>query len=148
MTHNDNGDPDNDRGSSDDNRDEHGIADPPIDDPDAALGDMPLSIDAMLDILANPHRRYMIEYLREQPDETAAFEDVTKYIIARVGQLQGRQPNHDDVQVNIQHHHIPKMSDAGILEFDVRSQTIRYRPNEPIEELYDRVKEFQDKYGQ
>ncbi|WP_449405104.1 DUF7344 domain-containing protein [Halopiger aswanensis] len=57
----------------------------------------------------------------------------------RLGQKQGVQPNHDDVQVDPQHHHLPKMADAGVIDYDVRSQKIEYREDGRLEEAYDRV---------
>ena len=56
----------------------------------------------------------------------------------------GKQPNHDDVQVNLQHHHMPKMADAGIIDYDIRSQMIRYHGDEALEDLFERVQDFQD----
>ena len=108
------------------------------------LEELPLSTDALLDILANSHRRYLLEFLRDQPDEAASFEQATKHLVTKVGREMGKQPNHDDVQVNLQHHHMPKMADAGVIDYDIRSQVIRYHGNEALEDLFDRVEEFQN----
>ena len=108
-----------------------------------ALEEIPLSVDAMLDILANAHRRYLLAFLREQPGNTASFEAAAKHIITEVGRDQGAQPNHDEVQVDLHHHHLPKLADAGVVEYDVRSQTIRYEVTDRLEDMFDRVREFQ-----
>ncbi|WP_247002598.1 DUF7344 domain-containing protein [Halosolutus gelatinilyticus] len=106
---------------------------------DCSLHELPLSLDALLDILANHRRRALLEYLWNQPQNAGSFEEATEYAILEVGRKQGRQPNHDDVQVELQHHHLPKMADAGIIDYDIRSQTIRYHENERLETAYDRV---------
>lgn len=121
----------------------NGGEDADTDATEPALQDIPLSLDAMLDILANRPRRDLLTFLQEQPEESAAFEEVTNYILTQMSRELGKQPNHDDVQVELQHHHLPKLADAGVIEYDIRSQTIRYRENEPLEELHDRIKEFQ-----
>ena len=107
------------------------------------IEEIPLSLDALLDILANQRRRYLLEYLWERPDGVGSFEEATKHTIAEIGRKQGYQPNHDDIQVDLQQHHLPKLADAGIIEYDIRSQTIRYRDHDRLEEIYDRVREFE-----
>ena len=111
--------------------------------PASALEEIPLSVDAMLDVLANAHRRYLLAFLRGQPGNTASFEAVATHIITEVGREQGVQPNHDEVQVDLYHRHLPKLADAGVVEYDVRSEAIRYHPNERLEALFGRVQMVQ-----
>lgn len=108
-----------------------------------ALEDSPLSVDTLLDILANANRRHLIDLLRDRPDKTASFEAVTKHIITEAGRDRGVQPNDDDVQVELYHTHLPKLADAGVVEYDIRSQTVRYHSNERLEALFDRVEDLQ-----
>lgn len=108
-----------------------------------AIHEIPLSLDAILDILANHRRRALLEYLWDQPGDVGSVEGATKHTILRIGQKQGAQPNHDDIQVDLQHHHLPKMADAGIIEYDIRSQTIRYHENERLETAYERVHDLE-----
>lgn len=61
------------------------------------IEEIPLSLDALLDILANERRRYLLEYLWEQPDGVGSFEEATKHTITQIGRKQGYQPNHDDI---------------------------------------------------
>ena len=107
------------------------------------IEEIPLSLDALLDILANERRRSLLEYLWEQPDGVGSFEAATKHTIANVGRKRGYQPNHDDIQVDLQQHHLPKLADAGIIEYDIRTQTIRYCEHERLETLYDRVRDLE-----
>ena len=117
------------------------------DDGDASderpIDEIPLSLDALLDILANERRRFLLEYLWDQPDDVGSFEAATKHTIAKLGRKRGYQPNHDDIQVDLQQHHLPKLADAGVIEYDVRSQTIRYLGNERLETLYERIQDLQ-----
>ncbi|MGQ3722892.1 DUF7344 domain-containing protein [Natrialba aegyptia] len=108
------------------------------------LGDIPLSLDAILDILASERRRALLEYLWNRPDNSGSFEEATKYTIAKIGEKRGVQPNHDDIQVDLQHHQLPKMADAGVVDYDVRSQRTRYHENERLEEAYEKVEELTD----
>lgn len=107
------------------------------------MEEIPLSLDALLDILANERRRCLLEYLWSQSGEVGSFEAATKHILTKMSRKHGYQPNHEDIQVELQQHHLPKLADAGIIEYDVRSQTIRYRKNERLEALHERVQEFE-----
>lgn len=109
---------------------------------DQSLGDIPLSLDAVLDILASERRRALLEYLWEKPDNSGSFEGAIRYTILKIGKKRGVQPNHDDIQADLQHHQLPKMADAGIVEYDVRSQTVRYHENERLEKAYKKVQEL------
>ncbi|RKD95604.1 DUF7344 domain-containing protein [Halopiger aswanensis] len=126
-----------------DQSDQSDPPDPPESSADDPLEDVPLSLDAHLDILANERRRYLLEYLWDQPGHVGSFEAATKHTISQHGQKYGWQPNHDDIQVDLQQHHLPKLADAGLIEYDIRSQTIRYRGNDRLEEIYERIVEFE-----
>lgn len=123
-----------------DGSDESDPEEPP-DDP--SLEEFPLSLDAILDLLANRRRRHLIEYLQDVPRDVGSFEEATKYIITQLAIRTGEQPNHDDVQSSLQHIHIPKLADAGVVEYDIRSQELRYRQNERLETLFEAIRDFE-----
>lgn len=110
---------------------------------DRSLEDIPLSLDVLLDVLASERRRALIAHLRDQPESTASFEAATRAVLKKIARKQGYQPNHDDIQSSLQHHHIPKLEDAGVVDYDSRTQTIRYHENERLETVYERVEEFE-----
>lgn len=110
---------------------------------DRPLEDIPLSLDAILDILAHHRRRILLEYLWEQPGNDASFKEVTEHILLKVGQKQETKPNHNDIQIELQHQHLPKMEDTGVIEYDIRSQTIRYHENERLEIAYERIHDLE-----
>lgn len=101
-----------------------------------------LSLDELLSILGDYQRRALLECLWQQPDSTASVQDVAAYLLPKVEQNEDDATTHRDVQVELQHHHLPKLVDAGILEYDRRSQSIRYHKNERLETVYNRVAEL------
>ncbi|WP_232703414.1 DUF7344 domain-containing protein [Halobacterium wangiae] len=112
--------------------------------PDAtsARADSQPSVDALLDVLADAHRRFLVEFLREQPAETCSFAAAIDHVVARAEREREEQLDHDDVELQFYHRHLPKLADAGLLEYDTRSETIRYRPNERLELLFDGIQEL------
>lgn len=112
------------------------------DEPDNGPGEYPLSLDALLEILSNQERRYLLEYLIDETEVTASPKDAISYITRQITLQRGEQPNTEDIQVSLQHHHLPKLANAGLIEYDMRSETIRYHGNDQLEELYELVSEF------
>ena len=112
-------------------------------DENPSLEEIPLSLDAMLDILAHRQRRYLLEYLADAPDDSGSFEQVTRHVVEQASVRDGEQPNRNEIEVSIQHKHLPRLVDAGLVEYDARSKTIRYHPNERLERLLEAVEEFE-----
>lgn len=105
--------------------------------------DIPLSLDAILDILANHRRRILLKYLWDQPDNVGSFEEATTYVLMKESRKLGTQPSHDAIQASLLHHQIPKLADVGLVEYDIRSQTIRCRENERLETAYERIQDLE-----
>ncbi len=101
--------------------------------------DAPLTLDAILSLLANYRRRRLLAYLWAQPDQVGSFEAATREVAAAVASQRGGRPSLTDVNIDLQHTHLPKLADAGVLEYDIRSQVIRYRGHDRLETAYERV---------
>lgn len=106
------------------------------------LSEHPLSLDALLEILSNEERRYLVEYLIESSDEIHSYEDTLNYIARQVAIRRGEQPNTEDIEVALHHHHLPKLANAGVIEYDMRTETIQYQTTDRLEEAYDRVRDL------
>lgn len=90
------------------------------DDPDADDEDDDLSKDVIFEILKNQRRRYVLQYLEmasgpvrlgELAEEVAAWENDTE-----VSKLSSKQRKR--VYVGLYQGHLPKMDDAGVVEFN------------------------------
>lgn len=77
-------------------------------------------------LLANHHRRHALTYLVGMDDDTATLDELSGYVAARHANS-GNNPGHDDELARGLHHiHLPKLEAAGVIEYDARSETIRY----------------------
>ena len=108
------------------------------------------SLDLVFDLLSNSRRRYALYYLNEQPDGVATVENLTEKVIDFERAIEsddadadstangGSGPSSTDrrsgVQLELQHTHLPKLEDAGVLEHDRRSETVRYWSQPSLEE--------------
>lgn len=104
------------------------------------------SLDAVFELLADRRRRYALYYLAEVGEDRALdVEDVA----ARVAEWErewdsaggaadstGDEPGATDsaptdrqerVRVDLHHNHLPRLADAGLVDYDARTGTVRNR---------------------
>ena len=106
---------------------------------DAGLHEGSLSLDAILHVLADHHRRSLLRYLVETPGETHSFDECARHLVQREAERDGGRPAHDRVKVELHHVHVPMLADAGVLEYDARSREVRYRGHDRLEFWLDRI---------
>lgn len=104
------------------------------------VGDVSLSLDATLEILANHDRREIIEYLRDTADQTATIDELANHLVSQKAEQAAEHPGHDYVQTTLHHIHIPKLVDSGLIDYDARNQEVRYWGSERLEKWHDRIK--------
>ena len=92
------------------------------------------SLDIVFDLLADQRRRYALYYLYDVPDDVATVDEIATHV-RRLEDDCGRPEEHErHVLTALQHVHLPKLEDAGIVEHDSRSQTVRYWSRPSLEE--------------
>lgn len=89
--------------------------------------------DNLLTILAAPRCRAVLTYFRDTATEAASAKDIADEI---------NNQDHDGADLMaFQLHHVtlPRLEDAGIIEYDARSNTARYRGHSELESLMDAI---------
>jgi hypothetical protein len=86
--------------------------------------------DDVLEAIASSRRRTVIRRLAGSDDAVRSIEDLAADVAAR-GDPAGRQ----DVETVLHHSDLPKLADAGIVEYDPGPGTVRYRPDDDVEAL-------------
>jgi hypothetical protein len=103
------------------------------------VSDVSLSLDTTLEILANNDRRAIIEYLRDVADQTATIDELVNYLVSQKSKQSDEYPGRDHVQTTLHHIHIPKLVDAGLIDYDARNQEIRYWGSDRLERWHERI---------
>ncbi|WP_207587890.1 DUF7344 domain-containing protein [Halomontanus rarus] len=91
------------------------------------------SLDLVFDLLADQRRRYALYYLYESTDGVATVDEIATHVVSLEDQSQVDDPQ-SHVITALRHVHLPKLEDAGVLEHDTRSQTVRYWSQPSLEE--------------
>jgi DNA-binding transcriptional ArsR family regulator len=110
------------------------------DDTGAREGEsVPLSLDAILLLLADGRRQAILNYLSEWSDESASLDELIGHLEIREAERRDRRPARGNIEVEILHVHLPKLADAGVVEYDERSRQVRYWGNDRLERWLERT---------
>lgn len=78
------------------------------------------AIDGVFDALSHPDRQRILRGLR-MGSATSVAALVSELVGAEIG---GRRPDRTRIEVALHHRHLPKMADAGVIDYDPESGTV------------------------
>lgn len=86
-------------------------------------------LDELLTLLADQHRRDTLLYFQDSPKNVASVQDLANEI--------SKEDHGGTEQIVLQLHHsiLPRLADAGAVDYDAGSQMIRYRGHSELETL-------------
>jgi len=100
------------------------------------------SFDDIFDLLSSTRRRYAIYYLQQTPDGVATLDDLTEKVAAWETDTAADDVPEDfgqRVRTSLHHTHLPRLDDANIVDYDARSESIRYWGQPVLEEYAEHV---------
>lgn len=86
-------------------------------------------------VLAGEERRRILDYLETWGKEQAEIENIAVYVAACDVES---TLSEEEARQRLYHVDLPHLDDAGIIEFDRRSGTVRYRGDPHLEKEEDR----------
>lgn len=95
------------------------------------------ALDAGLDLVADWHRRVVLDHLRQQADGTVRVADLVEEAYRRGNPEDGSPRSREAIAIQLEHTHLPKLADAGVVKYERRSGLVRYESNEQVEALLD-----------
>lgn len=94
------------------------------------------SLDAVFDVLSDRRRRYALYYLHGLTDGVATVDEIADHVLSR----EGTKVDRSRIVTSLQHVHLPRLDDVGVLEHDARSETVRYWGQPSLEEWLEHAK--------
>lgn len=91
----------------------------------------PLTDSELMNLLTSRPRRLLLSGL--MAEEVMTFEEIVEFIVAH--DPERRPDDRDRVWAALHHHHLPKLAEVGLLEYDVRSETVQYYGDATVEVL-------------
>lgn len=96
-----------------------------------------ISTETALELVADERCRAILTQLRESENRTVEFDALVTYIASENPPPErGSSPYTEPVLLDLYHNRLPKLDAAGIIEYDERSENVRYRPDERVEKLH------------
>ena len=88
----------------------------------------PSSLDDVFRALAASHRRAICRYFESSGDDVAEFDDLVEFVVEEEGPARAddRSEHRREVAVDLYHVHLPRLSEAGLVEFDHRTGRVLY----------------------
>ncbi|WP_227380691.1 helix-turn-helix domain-containing protein [Haladaptatus halobius] len=86
-------------------------------------------LDTACELLANATRRSVMQYFTAEETAVAELDELIDHIHEKVNDVTGPK----QARTPLVHMHLPKLADAGVIEYDERSETIRYRDSDRLE---------------
>lgn len=113
---------------SDESRnDRRGAGSGPEPPPDLGEAMVTPSQDTVFSLLGSEHRREVCRYLSSAPENVHKLSELAEAIAPQLDEDAKR------FAVGLHHQHLPKLDRAGLLDYDPRSRTVRYRGQPCIE---------------
>lgn len=81
--------------------------------------------------LANRYCRYVLSFCTESSDAVASVADLSA-AIARTND----RPDTTTVAIQLHHSDLPRLDDVGVVDYDARSKTVRYRGHPQLEDSH------------
>lgn len=97
-------------------------------------------VDCLLDVLADEQRRRVLRYFQEVEDPVATVDTLVDHLV------DSGHPSDTRAQTATQLHHgtLPKLADAGIIEYDARTHTIRYHASPKWDQVSTTLTELEE----
>lgn len=96
------------------------------------MEDIPVTFDRLFEMLANHRRRYVLYHLNDVENAVVTLDELADQLCTWerdwADQTEQRKGKHREcIRTDLHHVHLPKMADAGIVDYDARSGSVRNR---------------------
>ncbi|WP_336000022.1 DUF7344 domain-containing protein [Halorientalis halophila] len=91
-------------------------------------------IDEVFELLSDSRRRRVCLYLRRSGVEVTELSDLIDALASEDDAV-----DRDRLAIDLHHRHLPKLDDAGIVDYDPRSHTARYWGQPTVEKWAEHV---------
>lgn len=88
-------------------------------------------VGELLELLTAQHCRPVLRYLRESTDGVAPVSEIAN-------EINGRDP--ERVAIRLHHSTLPRLKDAGVIDYDTRTDIVRYQGHSDLERLLDAIR--------
>lgn len=101
-----------------------------------ATGTYVISTESALELATDRTRRRVLRYLIENGETGVRLEELIDVIVGdRPASDRARYANGEQLGIALRHVHLPKLAEDGVVDYDVRSATVRCYVTPRLEKL-------------
>lgn len=89
------------------------------------------ALNQAFDLLGDQRRRYVLATLYTKPETVLSTDDLADHVLRNDPDA----TDYDRVRIRLHHQTLPRLAEDGIIDFDSRTDTIRYHGNELIDDF-------------
>ncbi|ESP90197.1 DUF7344 domain-containing protein [Candidatus Halobonum tyrrellensis] len=86
--------------------------------------------DALVALLADRRRRTVVRHLAERPAESSL-----ETLVETLSPANADPADERELRTALHHNHLPRLDEAGLVEYDAATHAVRYRPDDRAESL-------------
>jgi len=90
-----------------------------------------ITTEALLRAVADSQRRTLLRYFRDADTDAMTVDELAR-ALANAGDRGIDRPL-DEFRITLQHIHLPKLSELGVVRFDAPTSTVRYVGDDRVE---------------
>jgi hypothetical protein len=90
-----------------------------------------LTLSTAFELLASAYRRHILHYFHGTEGESATLSELGSHVQTALAE------EHEEhrVRLRLHHQHLPKLADHNVIDYDRRSETVRYWGSSQLEAL-------------
>lgn len=89
--------------------------------------------DAIFHLLSDHCRRQIVGILQDMSESYVAFEELCDHLSRQNG------ADRDEIVIRLHHTHLPKLHEAGVIDYDPNEKLVRYLGNPHVDALLEHV---------
>lgn len=91
----------------------------------------PKTVSWILSALSHEYNRSVVNYFRESPECIASLDELADYVATEASS--NGVKSSEQVAIHLHHSGLPKIADAGILDYDPQTKAVRRRDHPLLE---------------
>lgn len=85
-------------------------------------------LERLLSLVSHPYRYRLVSLLLEETTEPIPLDELVEELAEWEAGFDDRTPDPSRIRLQLVHHHLPKLEEAGFVEYDERSETVVITP--------------------
>ncbi|WP_425556801.1 DUF7344 domain-containing protein [Haladaptatus pallidirubidus] len=90
-----------------------------------------LALSTAFKLLANVYRRHILHYFYGTEVESATLSELSSHVQTTLAE----ECEEYRIRLRLHHQHLPKLADHNVIDYDRRSETVRYWGSSQLETL-------------